>query len=74
MKGVVWFKKGDYYYTLEQVQRLMRDVLRAQPENAQAIFNGFVRVNKPRGKAKKVHRSSRSRCSYDCQKFIGTTE
>lgn len=52
MKGVVWFKKGDYYYTLEQVQRLMRDVLRAQPENAQTIFDGFVRVNKPRGKAK----------------------
>jgi hypothetical protein len=60
MKGVAWFKKGDYYYTLEEVQRLMRDVLRAQPENAQAILDGFIRVDKPRGKAKRFRKSSRS--------------
>lgn len=59
LKGDVWFKNGDYYYTLEQVQRLMRDVLRAQPENAQAIFDGFVRVKKPRGMVRRFRRGKR---------------
>lgn len=39
--GEIWFKKGNYYYTLGQVQTIMRDTVRAQPENAERIFQEF---------------------------------
>jgi hypothetical protein len=39
--GEIWFKKGSYYYTLGQVQTIMRDAIRTQPENAETIFQGF---------------------------------
>lgn len=48
LKGDIWFKKGDYYYNLDQVQTIMREVLRAQPQNAQKILDSFTRVEKPR--------------------------
>jgi hypothetical protein len=47
LDGNVWFKKGNYYYTLGQVQTIMRDVLRAQPENAERILQDFKRSDKP---------------------------
>lgn len=47
LKGDIWFKKGDYYYNLEQVQTIMREVLRAQPQNAQSILDTFVQTRKP---------------------------
>lgn len=37
----IWFKKGSYYYTLGQVQTIMRDTVRAQPEKAERIFREF---------------------------------
>jgi hypothetical protein len=47
--GEIWFKKGNYYYTLGQVQTIMRDTVRAQPENADRIFQEFkVCKNPPR--------------------------
>lgn len=46
LKGDIWFKKDDYYYSLDQVQTIMREVLRAQPHNAQKILGGFERVEK----------------------------
>jgi hypothetical protein len=48
LKGDIWFKKGDYYYNLDQVQTIMREVLRAQPQNAQKILDSFVRTEKHR--------------------------
>jgi hypothetical protein len=46
LKGDVWFRKDDYYYNLDQVQTIMREVIRAQPQNAQKILDSFVRVEK----------------------------
>lgn len=43
----VWFKKGNYYYTSGQVQTIMREVLRAQPENAEKILQDFKQSDKP---------------------------
>ena len=48
LKGDLWFKKGDYYYNLDQVQTIMREVLRAQPQNAQKILDSFASVEKRR--------------------------
>lgn len=48
LKGDIWFKKGDYYYSLDQVQTIMREVLRAQPQNAQKILDSFTRAEKSR--------------------------
>lgn len=47
LKGDIWFKKGEYYYNLKQVQTIMREVLRAQPQNAQKILDSFVRIERP---------------------------
>ncbi|AIF83008.1 hypothetical protein NTE_00932 [Candidatus Nitrososphaera evergladensis SR1] len=43
----VWFRKGDYFYTLEQVQKIIREVLRTEPERAQRILDKFVPSDKP---------------------------
>ena len=43
----MWFKKGGYYYTLEQVQVIMREVIRAQPQNAENIFQEFKECSNP---------------------------
>lgn len=45
--GEIWFKKGNYYYTLGQVQIIMRDTVRAQPENANKIFQEFEICKNP---------------------------
>lgn len=45
LEGTVWFKKGGYYYTLEQVIR--REVIRAQPQNAENIFQEFKECSNP---------------------------
>lgn len=47
LTGDVWFKKGSYFYTLGQVQTIMREVLRTQPENAEKIFMNFKLSKKP---------------------------
>ncbi|MEO9296264.1 MAG: hypothetical protein ABI347_11795 [Nitrososphaera sp.] len=47
LQGTVWFKKGSYYYTLEQVQMIMREVIRVQPQNAESIFQEFRQCSKP---------------------------
>ena len=46
LEGDIWFKKGDYYYNLGQVQTIMREVLRTQPGNAQSILDGFIQTEK----------------------------
>lgn len=47
LKGEVWFRKGDYFYTLEQVQMIVREVLRTKPMRAQRILDEFVSSEKP---------------------------
>jgi hypothetical protein len=47
LRGDVWFRKGDYFYTLEQVQKIVREVLRTEPERAQRILDDFSPSGKP---------------------------
>ena len=47
LKGDVCFRKGDYFYTLEQVQKIVREVLRTEPERAQRILDDFSPSGKP---------------------------
>jgi hypothetical protein len=47
LKGEVWFRKGDYFYTLEQVQKIVREVLRTEPMRAQRILDEFAPSEKP---------------------------
>jgi hypothetical protein len=47
--GEIWFKRNNYYYTLSQIQLIMRDVIRVQPNNADKIFHEFkICKNPPR--------------------------
>ena len=47
MEGETWFKKGDKYYSAKQMQKIMREVLRVDPEHAQEFFDGFKPSKKP---------------------------
>jgi len=50
IKGEMWFCKGNYYYTLEQVQRIIVEKLRAEPERAQDFLDEFIPCDKPKYK------------------------
>lgn len=47
LKGETWFKKGDKYYSAKQMQRIMREVLRVEPEHAQEFFDEFKVSKRP---------------------------
>lgn len=47
IEGEVWFKKGGNYYSAKQVQKIMREVLRVEPEHAQEFFDEFKVSKKP---------------------------
>jgi hypothetical protein len=45
--GEVWFKRDNHYYSLIQVQTIMRDTMRTQPKNAAKIFQRFQICKNP---------------------------
>jgi len=47
LQGEAWFKKGDKYYSAKQMQKIMREVLRVEPERAQEFFDEFKPSKKP---------------------------
>jgi hypothetical protein len=47
LKGEVWFKKEDKYYSAKQMQNIMREILRVEPERAQAFFDEYKVSKKP---------------------------
>lgn len=47
LESEAWFKKGDKYYSAKQMQKIMREVLRVDPEHAQEFFDGFKQSKKP---------------------------
>jgi hypothetical protein len=50
MKGELWFCRGKYHYTLAQVQRIIIEKLRADPERAQDFLDEFIPCEKPKYK------------------------
>jgi hypothetical protein len=47
LKGDLWFRKGDYFYNLEQVQKIVREMLRTEPGRAQRLLNDFSPSDRP---------------------------
>lgn len=43
----MWFCRGGHFYSVEQVQKIMREVLHVEPAHAQEFFDEFEPCDRP---------------------------